>query len=201
MNTDIRRARPVNASFRAVLIAGPLLLAGCGSGGETEKPAAAPAAAQSSAPAPAQAPYVPVDACTLLTRADVEGMAGKKVLDGRKEELGELVICSFDDPEAPQVGGRALSQILTVSVMTGREGSYYAGPAAQAKDSFAMARKNAAQPEAVSGLGEDAYWDSILRKLSVVKGKYLVDVGVQSGGDPAKLARAAATKALERLPQ
>jgi hypothetical protein len=189
----------------ACLVIGSLLLAACGSGSETEKPAAAPAPGQSSAPpaaaAASQTPYVPVDACALLTRADVEALAGKKVLEGRKEELGELVTCAFGDPEAPQVAGRPLSQVLTLSVMTGREGSYYAGPVAQAKDSFAMAKKNAAKAEAVTGLGDDAYWDSVLRKLAVVKGKHFVDVDVESDGDPLKLAKAAATKALERLPQ
>jgi hypothetical protein len=137
----------------------------------------------------------------LLTKADVEDMAGKPVLDGRKEELAQLVTCSFGDPTAPQIAGRALSQVMTLSVMTGQEGAYYAGAVAQAKDSFLMARKNAAAAEAVSGLGEDAYWDSILHKLAVVKGKYLVDVDVESGGDGLKIAKAAAAKALDRLPQ
>jgi hypothetical protein len=189
-----------------LFIASPLVAAGCGSASDTERPAAAVSEAAQSGPAAtaataSQAPFAPVDACALLTRSDVESLAGKKVLDGRKEEVAELVTCSFGDPEAPQIAGRALSQVLTLSVMTGRDGSYYAGAVAQAKDSFQMARKNAANAQPVSGLGDDAYWDSVLRKLSVLKGKHLVDVDVESGSEALKLATAAATKALERLPQ
>lgn len=36
---------------------------------------------------------------------------------------------------------------------------YFVGEAAQARDSFATGRKNAASPQAVSGLGDDAYLD------------------------------------------
>lgn len=195
-----------SAAFQKfVLVFASSLLAACGPATDTEKPAAAQSAPASSAPpaaaAPAQAPFVPVDACTLLTKADVEGLAGKPVMDARKEELGPLVTCSFDDPTAPKMAGRALSQVLTLSVMTGQEGAYYAGAIAQAKDVFLTAKKNAAKAEAVTGLGDDAYWDSMFSKLSVVKGRHFIDVDVESDGDALKVARAAATKALERLPQ
>jgi hypothetical protein len=172
---------------------------GCTSGGETDKPAeGAPVAAKPTAAA--KTPFVPLDACTLLTKSDVESIAGKAVLDGRKEELGPLVSCGFGDPAAPQVEGRAISQVLSVSVMTGEDGAYYAGPVAQVKEAFQMARGNAASAEAVTGVGEAAYWDKILRKLSFVQGRYLVDIDVQSGDDSLKVARAAAAKALEKLP-
>jgi hypothetical protein len=188
------------------LIIGLPLLASCTSSNDSREKAGTGAqpATQTGAPASGQAatraPVVPVDACALLTKADVEGMAGKKVLDGRKEEIAQLVTCAFGDPSAPQVGGRALSQILTLSVMTGDEGAYYKGATAQVKDTFEIGRKNAADAAAQSGLGDDAYWDSVLHKLSVVKGKYLVEANVEADGG-LKLARAAVTKSLERLPQ
>jgi len=161
--------------------------------------AAAPAAAQK--PAAAAAAVPPVDACTLLSKADVEGVAGKAVLAGRKEEANPLVMCSFDDPTAPQVGGRGISQVLTLAVMTGQEGAYVKGPSAQAKDSLEIARKNSASDETVAGLGDVAYWDKILRNLNVASGRYYVTVGVESRDDSLAVAKAAATKALAKLPK
>lgn len=184
-----------------------LSLSGCSSSRESAEQTKAETSSGTDASSPAgkasasTAPFVPLDACSLLTRADVEAIAGKTVLDGRKEEVANLVSCSFGDPSAPQVGGRSLGQVLTLSVMTGQEGTYYAGAVAQAKDAYLTARKNAGSVEAISGLGEDAYWDNVLHKLSFVKGRYLVDVDVESEGDSRKVARAAATKTLERLPQ
>jgi hypothetical protein len=197
---DARRASPVRTCAFAFLVCLSLCGYGCASGSETEKPADAAATAPPKAAAP-PAPFVPLDACTLLTKAEVEALAGKPVMDGRKEEAGPLVACIFGDPTAPKVGGRPVSQVLTLSVMTGQEGAYYAGATAQVKDAHEMARKNAAAAETVAGFGDAAYWDKILRKLSFVKGKYLVDVNVQSGDDRLALAKAVATKALEKLPQ
>ena len=83
--------------------------------------------------------------------------------------------------------------------MTGQEGAYYAGPSAQAKDGLEIARKNSASDETVTGLGEAAYWDKVLRKLSMASGKYLVTVGVED--DNLNVAKAAATRALAKLPK
>ena len=201
MRRDICGHGSLAAAVRGWLVVSSLLIGGCGS--EAEKPAAsAPAEQPGAAPKPSATatPFVPVDACTLLTKHDVEAIVGKPVLDGLKEEVGPLVSCSFGDPSAPQVAGRPISQRLTLSVMTGQEGAYYAGPAAQAKDSLEMARKNAGSPETVAGVGDGAYWDKTFSKLSFVKGKYLVDVDVESDDGLAK-AKAAATTVLEKLPQ
>ncbi len=201
MRKDVCGYGSLAAAVPGLLVVSSLLIGGCGS--EAEKPAAsAPAGQPGAAPKPSATatPFVPVDACTLLTKLDVEAIVGKPALDGLKEEVGPLVTCSFGDPSAPQVGGRPISQRLTLSVMTGQEGAYYAGPVAQAKDSLEMARKNAGSPETVAGVGDEAYWDTTFSKLSFVKGKYLVDVDVESDGGLAK-AKAAATKVLEKLPQ
>jgi hypothetical protein len=127
----------------------------------------------------------------------VEALAGTAVLEPQKEELANLVTCSFGDPEAPKMAGRALSQILTLAVFTGEEGAYYAGPEAQAKDTFETSRKNAASAESVSGLGEDAFWDGTLHTLHVYKGKYELSADSDKGLD---FARSASEKALARLP-
>jgi hypothetical protein len=64
-----------------------------------------------------------------------------------------------------------------------------------------MARENAASAEPVPGLGDNAYWDKILRKLSFVKGKHLVDINVESDGNPLAVAKAIATKVFDKIPQ
>jgi hypothetical protein len=175
---------------------------GCGSSESAPptngQPATPAPAAQKPAPA-ASAP--PVDACALLTKADVEGVTGKSVVAGRKEDAGPLTTCAFDDPTAPQVGGRGISQVLTLAVMTGEAGAYYKGPNSQAKDSLEIARKNSASDETVTGLGEVAYWDKILRNLNAASGRYFVTVGVESRDDGLTVAKAAATKAMAKLPK
>ena len=172
-----------------------VLLGGCGSPGDTESATSTPTKAASQA-AP-KTPFVPVDACTLLTKAEVEALAGATVLEPQKEELANLVTCSFGDPESPRLAGRALSTILTLAVFTGEEGAYYAGPEAQAKDTFATARRNAASAQTVSGLGEEAFWDDTLHTLHTYKGKYYLSADSDKGLD---FAKSAAEKALAKLP-
>jgi hypothetical protein len=196
-----RASIPVSVSL---ILTGSLSMAGCGSstgGGSTDGPDAAAEAARAAKPSAVAAPFTPLDACALLAKADIEAVVGKKVMDGRKEEAGPLVTCAFGDPTAPTIDGRPVSQVVTLSVMTGQEGTYAGGAVAQAKDAHEMARKNAASAEPVPGLGEGAYWDKILRKLSFVKGKHLVDIDVESDGDPLAVAKAVATKALNKIPQ
>lgn len=91
--------------------------------------------------------------------------------------------------------------MLTLAVMTGQEGAYVKGPSAQAKDSLEIARKNSASDETVTGLGDVEYWDKILRNLNVASGRYYVTVGVESRDDSLAVAKAAATKALAKLPK
>jgi hypothetical protein len=121
-------------------------------------------------------------------------------MDPYKEEAANLVTCAWGDPEAPQLSpGRALSQILTLAVFTGEEGAYFAGPVAQAREAFDLGRRNAASPQNVTGLGEDAYWDALFRTLHVYKDRYEVSVTVESGPG-LDAARAVAERALAKLP-
>lgn len=145
----------------------------------------------------AKSVFVPVDACALLTKAEVEGLLGRPALPGAKEQAANLVTCSFGDPDAPKIGGRPASQVLVIAVFTGQEGAYAAGPLAQARDAYETARRNAASSEPVAGLGESAYWDKTFRTLSAVKGRHFVSVEIDAGIETAKKA---ASKALGRLP-
>ena len=182
------------SGFVAVCV---LLLPGCGGGGS--RPPAARASASPAAAAAPTAPFTPLDACSLLTKADVEALVGKPVREPRKEVVGNLVTCSFGDPASPMVGDRPLSKLLSIDAFTGMEGAYYAGAVAQAKDAYEQTRKNADSAEAVSGLGDSAYWNKPFSTLHALKGRYWLSVEVEreAGLD---VARKAMAKAVARLP-
>ena len=177
-------------------IGGLVLVAGCGNRESTKTKPAKTAAV---APKQPRAPFVPVDACSLLTKAEIEALTRKPVAEPHKEELANLVTCSYGDPKSPLVAGRPLSKVVTLAVFTGEEGAYYAGAVAQARDIYEMARKNAGSAESVSGLGESAYWNKLFHDLSVYKGKYQVTVTVE-GANQVELAKNLMSKALGRLP-
>jgi hypothetical protein len=180
------------------ILLGFLLWTGCSAAPDAEQ--AAPAASDQKTDAAPSVPFVPVDACALLTKGDVESLTGKTVMDPYKQEVANLVTCSWGDPEVPQLSpGRAVSQILTLDVFTGEEGAYFAGPVAQAREAFDLGRRNAASPQNVTGLGEDAYWDALFRTLHVYKDRYEVSVTVESGTG-LDAARTVAERALAKLP-
>ena len=144
-----------------------------------------------------KAAFVPVDACALLTKAEVEGILGRPALPGAKEQAANLVTCSFGDPDAPKIGGRPASQVLALVVFTGQESAHAGGPVAQARDAYEAARRSAASAEAVAGVGETAYWDKTFRTLSALKGRHLLSIEIDGGVETAKKAM---TKAMSRLP-
>lgn len=189
-------ARVARVVLSLALAPGGLLPLACGDGGGGKAKAAGSSAAPTTRPEP-RAPFVPLDACSLLTKAEVELLAGRRAMEPTKEQMANLVTCAFGDAESPKIGGRAAAQVLTLAVFTGEEGAYYAGPVAQARDAYETARKNAASSKTVAGLGESAYWDSAFKTLSAHKGKYWVTVEVEAGLETAKKVMG---KAIERLP-
>jgi hypothetical protein len=180
-----------------------LFLADCSSAEKTEPSGAAPSpasTANTATQAPPKTPFVPLDACTLLSKSDVEAITKKSSGEPVRETAANLVTCSFPDPTSPKLpNGQPLGKLVSLAVFTGEEGAYYAGPVAQAKDTFETGRKNAASDEKVSGLGQDAYWDKILHTLHAYKDRYEVEVTIDSQFD-LKVARAAGEKALAKLP-
>jgi hypothetical protein len=182
---DVHRVSLLSVRTVCLLsLCGCVCLAGCSSSEKTQPASAAPSTETAAKPAP-KTPFVPVDACSLLSKADAEVIIGKPVSEPSKETAANLVTCSY--------------KVLSLALFTGEEGAYYAGPVAQAKDTFETGRKNAASVEKVSGLGQDAYWDSILHILHVYKDRYDLDVTVDSDLG-LKVARAAAEKAVAKLP-
>ena len=75
-----------------------------------------------------------------------------------------------------------------------------AANAADAKKALAIAKSNAADAQPVAGLGEEAYWDKYLRTLRIVRGRYQLDLVLDSDAGGLDAAKALAAKALSRLP-
>jgi hypothetical protein len=207
------RRLPVRALAALTLLAvsGLLLLAACGGGsGEstpspggtqapaqlrtpavtsvatgTPTPAGTPSAGQTQTPATAQPSAGELDPCALLTKAEVEAAIGTSVVGPTNEVVGPLASCYFNDPQTP------VFHTVTVSVLTAEDSG-------QAREAFGLGREGS---ETVTGIGEDAYWDSVLNGLEVLKGKYDVSVNVSPDGwDARAVAEELAAKAVDRLP-
>jgi hypothetical protein len=174
---------------RLVVVVGSLLWFGCGGG-------AAPPASESSAPpaAPAsQAAVKRVAACSLFTKAEIETLVGRPVMEGRQDDAAEVSGCEYGNPEAPIINGTRTDVTLNLSIFNGTLPN-------QAKGVYEIAKRNAAGVEAVNGLGNEAFWDAEQRTLYVVKGNYLVDVMLTSGVGGLKPAQAIAQQSLAKLP-
>ena len=202
------RRLPLRALGALLLLAtsGLFLLAACGGDGEeaatpagTRAPAATETAAGAQTPAGTplatrtatatpQPSGAAVDPCSLLTKAEVEAAIGTSVTEPEPEEAANLVTCSYNDPETP------IFSLVSVSVLIGED-------ADQASDVYELAKDNAADAQTVGGLGNDAFWDSVLNGLEVLEGKYDVRIDVSpDGGDELAIAKDLAAKVVDRLP-
>ena len=128
-----------------------------------------------------------LDACSLLTAADVQVAAKRPVRPPAKSAVANLMTCTFDDPKDPT------TQVVNLNVLV-------AANAADAKKALAIAKSNAADVQPVAGLGEEAYWDKYLRTLRIVRGRYQLDLVLDSDAGGLEAAKALAAKALSRLP-
>jgi hypothetical protein len=122
----------------------------------------------------------PLDACALMSKADVEAAFAPRLFGagepGRGNfagtaKLASVSSCSFTSR------GASLREMLTVSILARR------APSDQAGTTAAMAKAGAVQlhatPVDVSGLGDAAYWVNLgsarrpIIQLNVLKGKRL----------------------------
>jgi hypothetical protein len=166
---------------------------GCGLGSAgpvVAKPASAAQQPAQSAAKPAAAaanttPYKPVDACTLVTVAEIEAVVGK--LSGEPFALagpeGLFRMCSFHTESSKPV----LVTVARAETWAGRKGA-------------ARANKDTEQ---VSGVGDEAFLTSDLEggyNLQVRKGPAVLQINVPLGHDQALDAtKTIAAKALPRL--
>jgi len=181
-----------------VLAAGLIALAACSEGSnETSTLSTGDDTAPTNPPAGTtkQTEVAQVDACSLLSKSEIEAITGRTALEPREERVAELSICSYGDPESPKIGDRPSIDIATLSVFSGGTG-YYAGPLKQAQDGFDMIERNAGDVTPVEGIGERAYWTG--DTLRALRGAYFIEVEVD--GDAREMAESIATQMLARLP-
>lgn len=162
-----------------------LLMAGCGGSAPPAQSTQSNPPAQTAKPV-SSPPVARVAACSLFTTGEIQALLGRPVSEGRQEEMAELSTCQYQAPAPPP------DILLTLYVFTGTEPG-------QAKGVYEIAKKNAAGVETVSGVGDEAYWDDLLRKLSAVKNNYQVDVTIASDLGGLKTARAVMEKLLPKL--
>lgn len=180
-----RRSRLTRLRCRLAI---PLLLAGllCGPCGQ--------AIAASSGPAP-------VDACTLLTKADVEALAGALVGEPNGKESGRppfwVSMCNYDNTqtEAP---------MLSVGLLVKAHGAD-AGPAHAYETYVAELRRaigDLAVPVPLEGLAGPAGWNADSGQLTLFVGPYQIILTVTGrfAADPLSLAKQIADLVSSRLP-
>jgi hypothetical protein len=137
--------------------------------------------------------HAQVNACTLLSQAEVEAAVGRPVTAPVEERLPQQSGCAFGDPEAPLVAGRVVFRLVGLHVLT------FDSPTA-AGDVFAIAKRNAASVDAQAGLGDEAFWDTVLHILRIRKGRYVVAMDVPNGVGGLAPAKVLAVKVLAKLP-
>lgn len=142
----------------------------------------------------------PVDACALLTRADVESVYGLSVGEAKSKEIGSgafwVSMCNYDNAETD-------APMLSVGILIKAHGAAE-GPAQAYDDTVAEMRETlgeAAVPALVEGIGERAGWSADISQLMVFEGPYSI-ILTASGrfeGDRLAAARQLADRVLSRL--
>ena len=127
-----------------------------------------------------------LDACTLITKAEVDAATKHVVAPGAKSNVANLSTCAFADPKSPIMKPVALKVLVATN-------------AADAKKAYEIAKSNAASVDAVAGVGEQAHWDKYLHTLMTTKGKYQVDLTVDEDFGGLDAAKPLLVKALARL--
>lgn len=149
-------------------------------------------------PAAAAADVKLVDACTLLTKADVEQATRRKTLDPGASSFpaARATTCSFGDPASPLIDGKPLGKVVSVMLTTHPD-------AATARDTYEFVLSpNKERAEILSGIGDAAYWntDPAFRDLTFIQGRYEVTVRIDESAGAREVATALARKAIGNLP-
>jgi hypothetical protein len=120
-----------------------------------------------------------------VTKEEVEAALGKPVGDGKKPEVAQGLICQFVGTQGTQVW-----QLQVLVTETENESMMEAG--------FAAARESVAgaNPEDISGLGDEAFWIADAKQLNIREGRTYMIV---SGDASLEALQEVAEKALSRL--
>jgi len=126
-----------------------------------------------------------LDACALVTREEAEAVLGASVGEPAREDTPPIAACTYETPDFDSV---------SVSVLTYDD-------SAQAEEGFQIAIDINDFPE-VPGIGDRAYDARPAFGLTVLKGRYELEVDVSLEGDEAEFeaAKDLAATAVERLP-
>jgi hypothetical protein len=190
------RAHTIAANVASCLLISGVVLAigGCGGGnsGSPTESASAPTA-NVGAPTTSNGSDTPaaageIDACALVTKDEVEAALGKMVLDPKSQQFPSLATCDFNDP--------ATSYIKLVSVTVHTEPG-----ASDARTLFEQFTANGSDQQAVTGVGDDASWDSGLTTLEILQDKYEITVAMApaEGTDQLTAAKTIAAKVVAGL--
>ncbi|HSO82850.1 hypothetical protein [Thiocapsa sp.] len=143
----------------------------------------------------------PVDACALLTKADVDAVYGSVVGEPNGKELGSgpfwVSMCNYDNAHTD-------APMLSVGLLVKPHGA--ADPAQAYADYVDELRRElgeAAVPLPVEGLAGPAGWDADTGQLAVFVGPYqviLTSLG-RFAGDRLSLAKPLAERVVGRLPK
>ena len=176
-------------------------LAACGGDGESEEPGAVTspqatkglATQEPGATDEPQATEEPedreaaagFDPCELVTKVEAEQVLGASVGEPTREDTPPFAACSYETADLDSVG---------VSVLTYDD-------AEQAEEGFQIAIDINDYPE-ISGLGDRAYDARPISDVTVLKGRYELDIGVSAEGGEAdfEAAKDLAAQAVDRLP-
>jgi hypothetical protein len=195
----------------AVVLLVVSLLAACG---ESDGPAqqkdagAIPPTTAESAAATTRPRRPAVDACALLTTAEVEAAAGRPVMEPVEDHTApQHSICSYGESGSPRFAGKPGDLVAELSVLTG-DTNHGGGAAAQVNAVFDMITRNAGGVQTVEGLGERAHWVATFDTLRTVQDHYMLEVTVSErdsngdkiAGDPREIAEQLTRTMLERLP-
>jgi hypothetical protein len=164
-----------------------MVILACG-GTEAAPDQAPPPATDAAASTPASAPNQ-LDACSLLTKAEVEAAVGRPVQDPVGDTTANLFGCRYHDPQDPA----RLDNVVSVAVMVNNN-------AAEAREVQEMTTSNAAEVNPVAGLGDVANWDGINRSLNIAQGIYQITLRLSSDAGGLDSARKLAEELLPRLP-
>jgi hypothetical protein len=138
-----------------------------------------------------------IDACNLLTKADVESFLAEPVgtpATTHTEAMGNMVTqCRYSAPTGNKRVGLLLRQASTVD---------------EAAKIFKQARDTSkelsgADPQVIDGLGDSAYWTGgNLKQLNVLKGDawLIITASAGNGTDPLEANKSVSRKILARMP-
>jgi len=160
-----------------------LLSCGGGSGTQPAEPT------ESTPPAPSK----PLGSCSLLTADEVKTIMGADAKPNESGAASTVSNCTWVTES-----GSGLGIMVRQATSAGEAEAVYANAISQSQGLSGVA------PQNMPGFGDKAYWaGGNLKQLNVFKGNYWVIISVFAAGkdkDPLALAKAAAEKAIPRLP-